>query len=1397
MGCRIELQNAVDSTIRKLKSAMSLMGDTTTASGENLRLTIERLEKVKTLGSSEAVVMLGDMANRDVYNVAARAQIGDKVKVAIRRSVKSKFGEFREANLVKATMHGSTSKLVLEMDGKYSTYEFNNRETSDVTSLDSLVMINDGTAAGINKAALLVEKLNTEIGREEARNMLISAFDGVRDSISPDLGAFDEDVLIDLAKRTKVGSAVGTTETMKDNLTMLHAMGVNKASPEYLDHAEGLLDAMHPRFFTDMSLYVDQGQGDAAGWVSVEKKAIIVDISTDANSRMTDAEVYMHELIHAMTHWAWNQDSLYASRLKRQVQHVIKTAKSKTKWKDFLAVDENVATSVDIDRAKALYDYVFTSKYSEEEFLTHVLTNPVVMKHMKTVMVKGDEQADVTLLQKAVTMFKNLMNAVLGNYDFSDRNKDAYQQIHSLVFKLAEINGSASNKISKSWLGKADDLINSIDDRISREIERASEKLVKAGVGGIPPYPADKSKLVQALYSIRFLAKAAVHPATRSTLGAQFFTKVLDMTPETSLREAFNTLLEESDVKKTANWLGLQNTKIDTLRNSVINQNVSDIKNGFSRPLTEAQESAITEVITDTNASAMIKAGMSLDRFKEILDDKAELDKEYKAVEASIRSKITDKNLANWALNQADALGYFMATHLGNEASVLNARTIAAQVNRSDLVPELEKMSSLFAIRHSSEEAKVQLSIVISQEKEGLGLVVDAYEAFKEDSRRVLFKGDDNHMIDGYSKEVFDDTMDFKVVPLKDRQKMEDAGYTFKKEVVTPVDSNNKYGLFVTETFSKAERLRGAVNLGETQSRGTSIKEMVYREVPWDVATNESDTKALKSIAASKVEKALLNLQDSGNRLQEAMSSKRLDMTQYANGIVPVLDASNKIVDYRSMMSKADKKELLKQNTAISDVLGRSMGSIIDKSRREAHNLEVLEVLKKNIEEDWDGSEFSLNKGITTEYRLIGPNSPDPKLKELYYMLPDSFKNYIESRDDKTLAVPAELMNILFGYKHLKFSNLKGVNLLPRSIKHVLDMFETYFIDLIKIVKTTILLKMPIILISNIVSNIVYAFNAGMNPLEIVKMYKESFADVKQFMNDNRQKIKLEQELSRVKQESVRLRKDYKEKIKEIEDELIIIDKRMNTNQVKELFDLGMYQSVVEDVETSRLNDTNKVSEGLDKAMNRLPGVVKTPLQWLYLSKETKWYQINQEVLQMSDLIARDVMNRKQKMIEQETANGERDLPREFRKFMFEEKGVVYPVRDKLVGNLRDEYLKYAKQSREYNLLKTFVNYNQPNGRLEEYLNRVGLLMFTKYVKNIQRVILQTGSKHPLRTTLTVLLSGGLLNVDYIQEQAFAIKGFGFDGEFGVTNIFPVYNPIENVLDLINPPLIQLATSPF
>jgi hypothetical protein len=176
----------------------------------------------------------------------------------------------------------------------------------------------------------------------------------------------------------------------------------------------------------------------------------------------------------------------------------------------------------------------------------------------------------------------------------------------------------------------------------------------------------------------------------------------------------------------------------------------------------------------------------------------------------------------------------------------------------------------------------------------------------------------------------------------------------------------------------------------------------------------------------------------------------------------------------------------------------------------------------------------------------------------------------------------------------------------------------------------------------------------------------------------------------------------------------------------------------------------------------------------------------------MSDLIARDVMNRKQKAIELEQANGVRDLPLEFRDAM-RKQAKLYGPREKLEGAKRDEFLEYSKKSRQYNLLKNFINYNQPNGKAEEYLNRVGVLMFTKYVKNIQRVLTQTGSRHPIKTAFTVLAAGAFLNADYIQEQAFLVKGWQ-GGDFSIEHIFPVYDPVSNFMTAITPPLVHLVT---
>jgi hypothetical protein len=324
---------------------------------------------------------------------------------------------------------------------------------------------------------------------------------------------------------------------------------------------------------------------------------------------------------------------------------------------------------------------------------------------------------------------------------------------------------------------------------------------------------------------------------------------------------------------------------------------------------------------------------------------------------------------------------------------------------------------------------------------------------------------------------------------------------------------------------------------------------------------------------------------------------------------------------------------------------------------------------------------------------------------------------------------------------------------------------------------------------------VIYAVNTGISPIELVGAYRDSIRDVKSFMKAHKEVEELKIESKALSQNFFTEKfgeeelKDHKEAAAELRRRIKRLELEMEKNEVKELFDIGMYQAVVEDIDMYKLGGTNRVTDGMDMLTNKLPTIIRTPLQILYLSKETAWYRANQEILQLSDLVARDVMNRKQKLMEQRQADGKADLPLEYRKLV----GRVDQRRRVLGKEEREKFLKIAKRSRHINLLDSFVNYNLPNGKGEEYLNRIGVLMFTKYLKRIQQVIANTSMQYPIRTLLTVTAAAFLFDPDKIQDQNLIVKGLD-DNEMGLLGILPVYSPLDVVMNVVNPPLINLVT---
>jgi hypothetical protein len=79
--------------------------------------------------------------------------------------------------------------------------------------------------------------------------------------------------------------------------------------------------------------------------------------------------------------------------------------------------------------------------------------------------------------------------------------------------------------------------------------------------------------------------------------------------------------------------------------------------------------------------------------------------------------------------------------------------------------------------------------------------------------------------------------------------------------------------------------------------------------------------------------------------------------------------------------------------------------------------------------------------------------------------------------------------------------------------------------------------------------------------------------------------------------------------------------------------------------------------------------------------------------------------------------------------------------------------------------------------------------MFTKYVKRIQRVIADTGTKHPINTAVTLLAAGFALDLEMIQDQSFFVKAGDDYGVYGLTSI---HNPVDVLMTVVNPPLVNL-----
>ncbi len=1271
------------------------------------------------------------------------------VGVSVNKKGVESYKEYEVHNVSYA--ESNVTVKVKTLAGKMLSYVFKAGNSSTITSNGTTVTIKD-------------------LGKYTA--VLEDAFEYTDHDKSKTLGSNGKGV-VNLSNRDKVEDySHGDVGTIHKTLDEINELGGGKNSVEEMDFMHKVIGQMDPEFFNKVSLYLDKEAKESKGWFIESKSGegtIVVDIANKKRkegNQQTEAEVYLEEVLHAMTKFALDSKDPKALNVKRELRHTMKQALTNTSWENLLPGDKEDASPVEVVMAKKLYNYIFAGKDSEAEFLAKVIAVPQLRKHMSTIQLRDSKE---TLWEKVMGLLGTISDVILGNYKFKDRNSNVHEEVLELATRFGAINSYVNQKKlqERSIFEVAVDNLNDFEGSIAPLIGKGIDK-IKPELGSLGKYPINGSYLERANWYKNSMIAVLTDSRYSSGFGLMFST--FKIKPGGFVREVASRMVEATDAMKASEWLQLGAEAIDRERMTDIEGVKAVIRDFFGKKgVTEVEEEAITKVLLSTNMTHLYGAkGYDNKEFRELLSNREVLVKEIGR--AKHKLKELDKDNYNFNTGQATSLGYYMATGKGHEALNISAIEIAKGVHskhrrkaNKEVVVALDKVISLTALLYTKEDQKIIAESVMVDRFVGIRKVVDLYEAFKEDSKE-LFKSSEGHMITGYIKELFDEDITMDIQPTANREALEKQGYIWIKEVEGHEGDyrGKKLSLYKGDSVVTNERFRGATRLNNMNSKGTRIRDLKYKEGSLN--------------ARQQASRAKIKVDEVQSKIIKSMEKGVFDPEKVKYGRIPLVDAQGITTDYRYVMDSASKEKFFDQDFKISEVLPKSYASVREKLDTEVQNKKVLSFIKDHMDENWVSGLIGVDG--TTEYTLIGPTSTGKSL-ELYKMLPKVFKGFIEGRSDKTMAIPTELVSILFGNRHLSLINAWGLkNITSHQLKHVIKLIENFWIDLVRIYKGNILLKMPIVLIANIVSN--FAYMALVDPTNIFSMYLDSLRDVKGYM-------KLHQEVATLRisinadtaaLESNTNKTTIRNRIIKNTQMVSLKVAQMEANSVHELYEAGMYQAIVEDFNTEEeKKDSNLVTKKVDSILDKAPKLVKVGLKSLYLTKDTAWYKFNQQVLQYSDLIARDVQNKKAKKVAEKQGNGVMKLP----EWWLEDKGDNYPSKKVLKGVELNSFKAREKKVRMYNLLSTYINYSKPSSATEEYLNRIGVLMFTKYTKSIQRIILTTGSKHPIKTLASILGQNFVLDYSDINDQSFLIKD----------TIVPIYSPLDSFMGVITPPAIN------
>ena len=494
------------------------------------------------------------------------------------------------------------------------------------------------------------------------------------------------------------------------------------------------------------------------------------------------------------------------------------------------------------------------------------------------------------------------------------------------------------------------------------------------------------------------------------------------------------------------------------------------------------------------------------------------------------------------------------------------------------------------------------------------------------------------------------------------------------------------------------------------------------------------------------------NINGEAKKFSKLMHTKDMtfeDFEKLSSNYTPIVSpVTNKAVDYRITMSTKNKQELLNMDMNGISILSKMYASQNTKLNASIRNKALIEFLKDDVKNNMvESTKRGRDTGI--KYILLDKNTDNKYLKESWAVIPNELKEEIEKGN---FYIREDWLQSLFGIRDISLSDWSVLKkdkavLVRRGIAIAEYILKT----LSYIAKRNIVLLVPGVLVNNVISNLNYSIMNGANPVKVAKMQLANAKAIRTYLEDKKvlNRIEFRERIGTATKEEIDMKNIYKSKLQ--------------NNIVHPLMEKGMYQSIVEDINIDDLESIGKISKFLknSKVLNKIPNAMKWMSRQLFMTEGTPIYDFMFQATQYSDFIARAT----EYQLQMEKA------PKKYE--IVERDGRRY-------RELTDEYVEYEERV-TIGILNAFINYDKPQSSIEQYLNDIGLFMFTKFAKRIQHVILKSSMDNPIGVLMFLLGQHYILDTEDIMEQNIINKHW--------TAL--VHNPVDNFINAVTPMPLQ------